>query len=53
MACVHERNTRPSYRRLSAELVPTFADRECHVVSLTEPSPQFTHKAEWAQFQTH
>jgi hypothetical protein len=23
---------RPSYRRLSAKLVPTFADRGCHVV---------------------
>jgi hypothetical protein len=28
---------RPSDRRLLAKLVPTFADRGCHVVSVTEP----------------
>jgi hypothetical protein len=28
---------RPSDRRLSAKLVTTFADRECHVVSATNP----------------
>jgi hypothetical protein len=28
---------RTSDRRLSATLVPTFADRECHVVSVTNP----------------
>jgi hypothetical protein len=28
---------RPSDRRLSAKLVPTFADRGCHVVSVTNP----------------
>jgi hypothetical protein len=28
---------RPSDRRLSAKLVPTFLDRECHVVSVTGP----------------
>jgi CBS-domain-containing membrane protein len=28
---------RPSDRRLSAKLMPTFADRECHVVSVTDP----------------
>jgi hypothetical protein len=28
---------RPSDRRLSAKLVPTFADRWCHVVSVTNP----------------
>jgi hypothetical protein len=27
---------RPSGRRLSAKLVPTFADRGCHVVSVTD-----------------
>jgi hypothetical protein len=27
----------PSDRRLSAKLVPTFADRGCHVVSVTDP----------------
>jgi CBS-domain-containing membrane protein len=26
-----------SERRLSAKLVPTFADRGCHVVSVTDP----------------
>jgi hypothetical protein len=28
---------RPNDHRLSAELVPTFADRGCHVVSATDP----------------
>jgi hypothetical protein len=28
---------RPSDRHLSAKLVPTFADRGCHVVSVTDP----------------
>jgi hypothetical protein len=28
---------RPSGRRLLAKLVSTFADRECHVVSATDP----------------
>jgi hypothetical protein len=28
---------RPIDRRLSAKLVPTFADRRCHVVSVTHP----------------
>jgi hypothetical protein len=28
---------RPSDRRLSAKLVPTFEDRRCHVVSVTVP----------------
>jgi CBS-domain-containing membrane protein len=28
---------RPSDRRLSAKLVPTFADIGCHVVSVTDP----------------
>jgi hypothetical protein len=59
---------RPSGRRLSAKLVPTFVDREFHVVSLTDPrlsrpQPLFflpssssilcTHEAEWTSFQTH
>jgi hypothetical protein len=29
---------RPSDRRLSAKLVPTYADRECQVVSVTDPN---------------
>jgi hypothetical protein len=28
---------RPSDRRLSAKLLPTFEDRGCHVVSVTDP----------------
>jgi hypothetical protein len=28
---------RPSYRRLSAKWLPTFADKRCHVVSVTDP----------------
>jgi hypothetical protein len=28
---------RPSDRRLSAKSLPTFADRGCHVVSVTDP----------------
>jgi hypothetical protein len=28
---------RPSYRHLSANLLPTFADRGDHVVSVTDP----------------
>jgi CBS-domain-containing membrane protein len=28
---------RPSDSRLLAKLVPTFADRRCHVVSVTDP----------------
>jgi hypothetical protein len=28
---------RPSDSRLSVKLVPTFADRMCHVVSVTDP----------------
>jgi hypothetical protein len=33
---------RPSYRRLSAKLVPTFTDRGCHVVSVTDPEAVFS-----------
>jgi hypothetical protein len=28
---------RPSHFRMSEKLVPTFADRVCHVVSVTDP----------------
>jgi hypothetical protein len=28
---------KPSDRRLSAKLVPTFVDKGCHVVSVTDP----------------
>jgi hypothetical protein len=62
---------RPSNRRLSAKLVPTFANGGCRMVSPTDKhdrilgflnrscyfffqvAPQFTHEAEWTQFQTH
>jgi hypothetical protein len=33
---------RPSDRRLSAKLVPTFADRGSHVVSVTDPQAVFS-----------
>jgi hypothetical protein len=32
---------RPSNRHLSAKLVPTFVDRGCHVVSVTDPYGSF------------
>jgi hypothetical protein len=35
--CHHNILYRPSDRRLSAKLVPTFADRGCRVVSATDP----------------
>jgi hypothetical protein len=37
VALVNKRTYRPSDRRLSAKLVPTFADRECRVVNATDP----------------
>jgi hypothetical protein len=36
---VRERTHRPSDRRLSAKWLPTFADKECHVVMVTSPRP--------------
>jgi hypothetical protein len=33
---------RPTDRRLSAKLVPTFTDRGCHVVSVTDPFVVFS-----------
>jgi CBS-domain-containing membrane protein len=55
---------RPSDRRSSAKLVPTFADIGCHVLSVTDPYRRIlgfldrsryfcTHEAEWSPFQTH
>jgi hypothetical protein len=41
VALVRER-TRPSDRRLSAKLVPTFVDRGCRVVSATDPTAVFS-----------
>jgi hypothetical protein len=37
MALVRERTVPTSDRRLAAKLVPNFADRGCHVVSVTDP----------------
>jgi hypothetical protein len=54
---------RPSVCRLSAKLVPTFADRGCHLVSVTGPhghilgfldrSCYLFFQVEWTPFQTH
>jgi hypothetical protein len=38
---------RPKDRRLSAKLVPTFADRRCHVVSATDPYGRILGFLEW------
>jgi hypothetical protein len=40
-----------SDRRLSAKCLPTFADRGCHVVSVTDPYGRILGFL--AQFQTH
>jgi hypothetical protein len=37
IAWVRSELYRLRYRRFSAKLVPTFADRECHMVSMTDP----------------
>jgi hypothetical protein len=37
VALVRNKLYRPSDRRLSAKVVPTFADRGCRVVSATDP----------------
>jgi hypothetical protein len=37
VACAVSELYRPSGRRLSAKLAPTFAERGCHVVSVTDP----------------
>jgi hypothetical protein len=67
MAWVRER-TIPNDRHLSTKLVPTFTDRGCHVVSVTDPYGRILsfldrscyfffqvapHEAEWTPFQTH
>jgi hypothetical protein len=52
---------RPSDRRLLAKSVPTFADRVCQVVNVTDPYGRVsfkwlfncTHEAERTPFQTH
>jgi hypothetical protein len=39
---VRERPIPTEYRRFSAKSVPTFEDRECHMVSVTEPMAVFS-----------
>jgi hypothetical protein len=44
----------PSDSRLSAKLVPTFEDRRCHVVSVTDPYCRilvFSYRSRYAFFQ--
>jgi CBS-domain-containing membrane protein len=41
---------RLSDRRFSAKLVPTFADRGCHVVSVTEPSGHILGFLDWSRY---
>jgi hypothetical protein len=45
---------RPSDRRLSAKLVPTFANRVCHVVSVTDSYSRilsFLDRSRYVSFQ--
>jgi hypothetical protein len=37
-------------RRLSAKLVPTFADRGCHVVSVTDPYGRILSFLDWSRY---
>jgi hypothetical protein len=41
---------RLSDRRMSAKLVPTFADRECHVVSVTDPYGRILRFIDWSRY---
>jgi hypothetical protein len=41
---------RLSERRLSAKLVPTFADRGCHVVSVTDPYGRIIVFLDWNRY---
>jgi hypothetical protein len=41
---------RPSDRRLSARLVPTFADRGCHVVSVTDHYGRIVGCLDWSRY---
>jgi hypothetical protein len=41
---------RPSDSRLSAKLVSTFADRECHVVSVTDPYGRIIGFLDWSRY---
>jgi CBS-domain-containing membrane protein len=40
----------PSDRRLTAKLVPTFADRGCHVVSVTDPYGHILGFIDWSSY---
>jgi CBS-domain-containing membrane protein len=40
----------PSDLRLSANLVPTFADRGCHVVSVTDPYGRILGFLDWSRY---
>jgi hypothetical protein len=67
LAWVRERNMPTSERHLSAKLTPTFADRDCHMVSVTvldsfwtgaatfcsKKLLSCTHEAQRTPFQTH
>jgi hypothetical protein len=41
---------RPSYRRLSAKLVPTFDDRRCHLVSVTDSYGRILDFLDWRRY---
>jgi hypothetical protein len=41
---------RPSDRRLSAKLLPTFADTECHVVIATDPYTRIFGFLDWSRY---
>jgi hypothetical protein len=50
----YQEKNRPTDRRLSAKLVPTFVDRECHVVSATDPHGRilgFLDRSRYSFFQ--
>jgi hypothetical protein len=41
---------RPSDRRLSAKLVPTYDDRGCYVVSVTDPNGRILGFLDWTRY---
>jgi hypothetical protein len=41
---------RPSDRCLSAKRLPTFADRGCHVVSVTDPYGRILGFLDWSRY---
>jgi hypothetical protein len=50
VAWVRYKLYRPSDRRLSAKLVPTLADRGCHVVSVTDPYCRILGYLHWCRY---